>query len=100
VSGADDLSRAIVLYIGFGSESWPGLREDRVVAAFGEHVAAPLLAQVRALLAELSSLEIDRGVHSLASGGDEARREMARRHPELSEAALDALAWKFSYDWK
>jgi hypothetical protein len=58
------------------------------------------VAQIESLLGEMNRLQVDWSRHSLASGAAAVRIEMSTRHPSLSATALDALAWKFTYDWK
>jgi hypothetical protein len=95
-----DLSDAVVLYIGYDVTNCPRLDRSRLVPKFGEVRANEFERQVKSLLAELGSIEVNWAAHDLVSGSALARDEMHTRFPELSEHALDALEWKFSYDWK
>lgn len=95
----DELGRATILYLGFGHASWPQHDEAGLVREFGER-APVLMEAVRRLREEIGRVAVDWSAHTLASATDMARSEMKRCHPELSEAALDALAWEFSYNWK
>ncbi|HEY8090477.1 MAG TPA: hypothetical protein VIF09_21595, partial [Polyangiaceae bacterium] len=80
---AEELSRAVVVFLGFGRMSWPHRDEAAIVREFGAERAASLLAQVESLLTDLGSLPVDWSVQSLASGGDAARTELRHRHPQL-----------------
>jgi hypothetical protein len=97
--GHDELGRAVILYLAFGRASWPQHDEAGVVREFGDRAPA-LMEKVALLCDEMGGMPVDWSSHTLASATDMARGEMKHRHPELSEAALDALAWKFSYNWK
>ncbi len=68
--------------------------------AFGEVRARGLASQVQVLLAELDSMQVDWSRHDLGSAGEEARRLMASRHPQLTEEALEALNWTFTFSWR
>ncbi len=95
-----DLSDAIVLYVGYKVENCPRPDRSRLIPRFGEVRAGEFELRVQSVLAELGRIEVNWAAHDLVSGSALARDAMHTRHPELSEHALDALAWKFSYDWK
>jgi hypothetical protein len=95
----DELGRATILYLGFGHASWPQHDETGLVREFGER-APVLMETIRRLREEMGRVPVDWSTHTLASATDTVRGEMKRRHPELSDTALDALAWEFSYNWK
>ncbi len=95
-----DLSEAIVLYVGYEVENCPRLDRSRLVPKFGEMRASECELRVKSLLAELGRIEVNWAAHDLVSGSALARDALHTRFPELSEQALDALEWKFSYDWK
>lgn len=99
-TSTDEINDALVAYLGFGQSSFPQADSTRVVTQLGAAVAGRCEPTVQALLAELGQIEVDWAQHSLASAGQLARKEMQRRHPELSAQALDALSWKFTYDWQ
>lgn len=100
VEPSDELSRAVVLYLGHGQSPWPRHDEGSVVQAFGPDHAGPLMNEIKHLQAELDSLEVDWSMHTLDWAGEAAREELHRLHPDLSAAALDALAWQFTYEWR
>ena len=95
-----DLSRAVVLYLGFGSAPSPQANGSTLTREFGAERGAELLERVVDLLDEVREIQIDWPIHSLASAGDAACDSMRGRHPELSEEALRALGWKFTFDWR
>lgn len=97
---APELSRAVTSFLGFGQAAWPKRDGTRLVEEFGPEKAAGLELAVAALLDELGALEIDWSMHSLETAGSAARSMMRVRHPELSDSALQALEWKFTYDWR
>ncbi len=97
------LNQAIVAYLGkAGSAAYPGKDEAAVTAVAEGANADPaeLLARVRAIDAEFMGVKVDWESLSLEEGGDEAKRVMAARYPQLDEDALEALRWKFTYDWR
>jgi hypothetical protein len=96
----DDLSNAVVVFLGLGSASSPRQNRDDLAGKFGPEKGAELASQVTALVHEMNGLAIDWSVQSLESAGDIIRKEMHRRHPDLSDKALRALAWKFTFDWR
>lgn len=96
------LSTALLEYLGKGRSSFPRSDADAVVAFATQVGADPdaVLAQVRAITDECMAIRIDWTTRTLVEGGDEARGVMAARHPELSDEALDALRWMFTYNWR
>jgi hypothetical protein len=94
------LTHAIVLFVGFGSDSFPSRNRERLVQEFGPSLAASLESQVVILLDEIGKIQVDWSLHSLQSAGEMARAEMKARHPALSDTTLLALEWKFLFDWK
>jgi len=96
------LSAAILEYLNKGRSPFPRSDADAVVAFANQVGADPdaVLAQVRAITDECMAIRIDWTTRTLVEGGDEARGVMAARHPELSDEALDALRWMFTYNWR
>jgi tetratricopeptide (TPR) repeat protein len=88
---SDDLSNAIILFLGFGTKAWPHRDRARLVQEFGAAQAAALESRVLSIAGELAQIPVDWSVHSLQSGGEMAQIEMRARHPDLSETALRAL---------
>ena len=97
---AVDLSNATVLFLGYGRASWPQRDEATLARELGAEKAAALREQIDALCDEMQRIDVDWSTCSLAEAGDDARAAMRLRHPELSDDALDALRWQFTYFWK
>ncbi|MGB3411970.1 MAG: hypothetical protein WBA45_12330 [Microthrixaceae bacterium] len=96
----DELSEAVVLWTGFGETSWPVRDEERVVRRFGSEAAATLVSEICSLNDDF--YESDAALHetSLAEAGRKAAHRFAVRHPQVSEAAVQALTWCYTFDWK
>jgi hypothetical protein len=99
-AAADDLSEAVVVAIGLRTRSSPTRDYAALAGVFGEARAPSLASQVQVLLAELDGLQVDWSRQGLAAAGDEAIHVMSRRHPELTEEALEALGWTFTFSWR
>lgn len=98
--GSDPLSEAIVVWTGKGTRPWPQRDDNAVAAAFGQDVAERLLPVIRRLELEFFRLDCVHHIRDLTAATHAAAAEFAARHPELSPAAVDALAWCYSYDWR
>lgn len=96
----EGLSEAVIAYLGKGRSSFPRTDEDAVATLAGAVGRPDLLATVKALVAECLAVPVDWTTRSLSEGGREAQAVMAERHPELSAAALEALYWMFTYNWR
>lgn len=94
------LSRAIVLWLGYGISAWPKRDASRLTAEFDQTTAALVLSRVRELEAEFYRSDARLTMPSLKEMGDEAARDFRRNHPELLEDAIQALAWSYTFDYK
>ena len=94
------LSLAVVRFLGYGMATHPDEDPARLVGEFGAQMASTLEPDVRQLLDELNKLKPDWSAHSLVTAGAWAKEEIRRRHPELSQDALDALEWAFTWWWR
>jgi hypothetical protein len=97
---ADLLSEAVVVWTGPGDTAAPVLDDKRVVRRFGTAMAATLVPAIRGLYADFRNSDAALRVADLAEAGCEAAREFAVLHPEISEAAVNALAWCYTWDWR
>ena len=94
------VNETLPVYLGVGVSNHPSQSMDRLVAAFGHSEATRLAAEADAIIAELFQLTPDWKHHTLASGTDWAIAALRRAHPELEDAAAEALGWHFSFSWK
>ena len=95
-----DLDRAILLYLGYGSQSAPVRDRESLQAEFGPYRANALERAVAELVEEISAFQPDWSRDSLISAGRLAGELMRSRHPELSDEAVAALEWKYMWDWR
>lgn len=96
----DVLSEALVGYLGAGRASSPQRDSAWLLAKHGAVTAALLETALSALLVELDRLEFDWTGHSLVTGTEAFEAEVRTCHPDLSEAAVRALGWRFSFMWR
>jgi hypothetical protein len=94
------LSDAIVTWTGRGRTSWPARDEQLVVEEFGTERAAELMPLIRQLVDDFYTSDAVHTVADLKEMGDKAAAQFAARHPEISEAAVDALAWCYTWDYR
>jgi len=95
-----ELSAAVVAYLQRGQAASPRADADAVRALASTSDPEALVARVEALVSESLDVPVDWASLSLGDAGRAAAAEMARRHPELDSAALDALAWNFTFVWR
>lgn len=94
------LSEAVCLYLGVGTASYPQRDERAVGASLGPLVASDTVAKITELLHEVDAFPVVWDRTTELEAVDEMARSMARRHPELSAAAIEALKWQFTWIWK
>ncbi len=96
----EELNQAVVLFIGYGVNPFPRCDGEALIRAYGNPLGSDLSSTVIKLTNELNQIPFDWNQVNLVSAGGLVRAEMHSRHPELDDKALDALTWKFTYDWR
>jgi hypothetical protein len=94
------LSEAIVVWTGWGQAPRPIRDEARLVDQFGSDTAADLMPGLRQLEDEFYASDAQFTVADLKEMGDVAADQFRRAHPEISDDAVRALAWCYTYDYK
>jgi hypothetical protein len=97
VAASDPIGEAIVIYTGFGRSSFPRARGNDVALRFGAEAGAELKQRILLLLEELAQPVPPSEKRSRKSATEQAMEQFRPRHPELSDEALKALAWTFSF---
>lgn len=92
------LSAAIVDYLGKGRSSFPRADASEVAPAAPPAQRERLLNRVTTIVDETLAVPVDWSTSTLSESGRHARTAMADRHPSLTPAALDALAWAYTYN--
>jgi hypothetical protein len=95
-----DLSQAVVLCLGYGVALAPIFDGAKLIEIYGQQAGARLLNDVQQLTDEASQIPVDWATTSLEAAGIAVHAEMHNRHPNLDSKALDAIAWKFTFDWR
>ncbi|WP_449386029.1 hypothetical protein [Cellulomonas soli] len=92
-----ELSDAIGPYFSRGHSPYP--RVDRQAAGATARKRAPevLVREIESLVAEMNSIPVDWMELGYERGCRYVIDSMARRHPELTSAAMKTLGWNFSY---
>ena len=94
------LSEAIVVWTGWGEASWPDPGEQRLVARFGESDALDLLPVVKAIEDEFFSSDARHHAADPAEMARQAIEDFRIKHPELSNEAMTALAWCYTFTYR
>ncbi len=94
------LSRAIVVWTGWGETSWPVREQGRLTLRFGREAAVRLLPRIRELEDEFYASDAPFTISDLHQMGEAAADRFRRLHPEISDDAVRALAWSYTYDYK
>lgn len=94
------VSEAIVVWTGKGISTWPERDEQRLVDEYGSATAKILMPIVRRLHDEFYSTEARFQSMDILEIGEIAAADFRKRHPEISESAVEALAWCYMYDFK
>lgn len=97
---AESLSEAIVVWTGYGVTSYPQRDERRVAEQFGVEAAVELVPLMAALQEDFYTSTAYNTVPGLAEMADQAASEFRERHRDLSDDAVKAFAWCYSWDWK
>lgn len=92
-----ELCRAIVLLVGRGQNPNPALDPSRVIAEFGASEGPRLARTAMAIVDEAFAVPIDWAAHTLQSATEKVGTQLRARHPELSDEAISAILWEYSY---
>lgn len=95
---ADQLSEAVVVWTGFGETARPARDEERIVRMYGSEAAATLVPAIRRLEDAFYESDAWRHEASLVQVGHKASDRFVVLHPEISDEAVKALAWCYTYD--
>ena len=95
-----DLSRAVVLYVGWGEGLNPDEDPSRVIDEFGRYKGTALAGQARSIVEELREIRPAQGDDDLAGASTMAVNRIASRHPTLDSDARSALEWLYSWWWR
>lgn len=93
----DPINEAIVIYTGYGKSSFPRARGNDLIARFGAEEGGALKDRVLQLFEELQQPAALPEKRSRKSVTEQTMELFRPRHPELSDEAVKALAWTFSF---
>jgi hypothetical protein len=92
-------SEAVLLLLGRGTSPYPQRDPQRVVDRFGESEGLDLIQYIEQVLDELYAVAPD-WTNDLQAVTARAVEVVRQQHAELSDEALAALGWSYSWDWK
>ncbi len=96
----DELCRAVVVWTGYDSASFPRRDDNALSTAFSKVQIARLLPIVKSLEDDFYKSKANERIASLQEMGQVAASEFRSLHPELPEAIADAFAWCYTFDYK
>ena len=97
---APTVSEAIVTWTGWRSHNCPDRDEKRLVATYGEAIAREILPRLRELEDDFYASDARYTAADLQEMSDIAVTHFRERHPEISDDAVRALAWCYTFDFK
>lgn len=92
----EELSEAVRVYLGFGTASWPQADTNSLTRRFGNR-ADQLHEQIGAILNEAEQFSPDWSKSNLAQATRRADAHMRKVCPELTDEAIRAIVWAWSY---
>ena len=97
---APSISSAIVVWVGWGTTSHPSRDVGRLVSEFGEDATHELLPQLHEIEKEFYSSDARLVATDLVEMAEMAKARFRNLHPSISDEAINALAWCYTYDYK
>jgi hypothetical protein len=97
---AAELSAALIVWTGWGQTPWPQRDEQRLTHQFGTDATADLLPQLRKLEDDFYATDARLVAPDLETMARIAADEFRRLHPEISDDAVQALTWCYTWDYK
>ncbi|WP_030202347.1 hypothetical protein [Terrabacter tumescens] len=96
-----ELSRAVVTYLGSPGVLNARDPERRVADLLGDRAYDVVVPRIRAMLADLDAVSPPLwNTASLQEMGRNVERWLGENHPELDEAAVDAVANSYTFTYK
>ena len=93
---AAELSDAIVFFVGRGRSASPCLNWNGAAGRF----PAETRKTAESIVAYLDTIPTAWSVEPLDTAGARVSADLRSMYPDLRVDAIDALVWKFDYDWK
>jgi len=95
----DRVADAIVVWTGKGELAWPQVDDSRVLARFGRNGADELLPVLRELYEDFYTSDAHLRADNLSEMAALASAQFRRKYPFMKQAAVDALAWCYTFDY-
>lgn len=96
----EDITKAVALWTGRGTHSWPQRNDAALIEEFGEVRALDLLAALRSLESDFYRSDAHLTEPGSIAMAGRAAEEFQSRHPDAPKALIDTLAWCYSFDYK
>jgi hypothetical protein len=93
-----ELSEAIAIFIGFGVKPCPSPDESRLFVHSGKEKTQKLVPIIQKLFVEMDEVSVDWNSMNLNQATDHVVAVLHKKNPELSEIALKALGWLYSWN--
>lgn len=94
------LTEAVLLWTGWGRETWPHSDEAPVIDRFGSELATKLLPEIRRLKDDFYSSDASLVAANLHEMGKMAAEQFKNKHPEIPEEIVKAFVWCYTFDFK
>ena len=93
-------TEAVLVWTGWGQHMMPRRDDAFVVSRFGAESAAQLLPAIRSLTEAFYASDAKYTAPSLAEMGAMAAEEFKKKHPEVADEVVKALAWCYTFDFR
>lgn len=90
----------MLIWTGFGRNSFPCRDESRLVERFGAEPTAQLLPILRTLEDDFYSSDARHTAKDIQEMGTISSEDFRKKHPEIAEEIVQALTWCYTYDFK
>ena len=94
------INEAVVVWLSMGTSPFPVQNDAAVLMKYGPQLGARLLDAIRRLDADYYASDAHHRATDLTDMGAQASAEFRRLHPEVSEDAVQALEWSYTWDYK
>jgi hypothetical protein len=94
------VSEAVVVWTLRGRSAWQRQDDAAIVERFGPEAAARLIPAVHRLVDDFLSSDANITVVSLVEMGDVAAAEFRERNPHVTNEAVEALTWLYTWSKK
>lgn len=99
-SDVPQLTKAVLVWTGYGQAAWPCRDDSLVVNCLGPEIAAKVLPVIKSLENDFYSSNAKFVAADIQEMAKMSAEQFKEKHPGISEEIVRAFAWCYTFDFK